>query len=225
MRRLPGSWILPGPGFTRRDNRGRQNVSDVPAVARAAGGRVVCTKQPMSLLPRRSRHSRAARRPSPESCDAERRGRAQAAFTTFAQVNDAILPRAGKEITEGQGELVVFWDIPTVLWVPLRTTVPMESSAFLTVGLGTVVEVDGGPGSCTAALAMGFKGFRGCTSSRGPPGRGSDAAWVGGQADVRFLPFRVSCGSIKHACGTGPWRRPHTASRTQHSPSRMQCSP
>ena len=96
---------------------------------------------------------------------------------------------------------MAFWDVPAVLWVPLRTTAPMESSAFLTVGLRAVVEVEGGPGSCTAAPAMGFKDVQ----ARGVhPVAGRMLHGVGGQADVRFLPFRVPCGSIKHACGTGP---------------------
>ncbi|MGW8400678.1 hypothetical protein ACWGLP_29015 [Streptomyces lydicus] len=137
----------------------------------------------------------------PEIRNAEDRGRARAAFTTFAQVYGAWLPRAVKDVTDGQGQLVAFWDVPAVLWDPLRTTAPMESSAFLTVGLRAVVEVEGRPPLLHCRAGMGFKDVQ----ARGVhPVAGRMLHGVGRQADVRFLPFRVPCGSIKHACGTGP---------------------
>ncbi len=203
------------------------------------GQKVGFTKRPMSLLPCRSRRSQAGRRPSPEIRNAEDRGRARAAFTTFAQVYGARLPRAVKEVTDDQGQLVAFWDVPAVLWVPLRTTAPMESSAFLTVGPRAVVEVEGGPGSCIAVLAMGFEGVqaRGSTPSRVGCCMGSVArqtsdsrpsAFLAGQLNmpvardhdtVPTLPY--VCSAVPHVCSAVPLRLFRDWRRSVVSPCRF----
>ncbi|MFE5141165.1 IS256 family transposase [Streptomyces fagopyri] len=86
--------------------------------------------------------------------NAEDRDHAGAAIKTFAKLYGAKFPKAVKKITEGQEQLLAFFDFPAEHWIHLRTTHPIEST-FATVRLRT--RVTRGAGSRTAALAMVFK--------------------------------------------------------------------
>lgn len=86
--------------------------------------------------------------------NAEDRDHAEVAIKTFAKHYGAKFPKAVKKITEGQEQLLAFYDFPAEHWIHLRTTNPIEST-FSTVRLRT--KVTRGAGSRTAALAMVFK--------------------------------------------------------------------
>ncbi|MEV7678139.1 transposase [Streptomyces sp. NPDC088341] len=86
--------------------------------------------------------------------NAEDKQHAQGAVKTFAQLYGAKFPKAVKKITDGEAELLAFFDFPAEHWIHLRTTNPIEST-FSTVRLRT--KVNRGAGSRTAALAMVFK--------------------------------------------------------------------
>src|SRR5579875_857718 len=96
----------------------------------------------------------AARKALAQIRDAEDREHAEQAVRDFAAAYQARYPKAVAKITDGQEELLAFFDMPAEHWVHLKTSNPIEST-FATVRLRT--KVTKGPGSRAAGLAMAFK--------------------------------------------------------------------
>ena len=96
----------------------------------------------------------AARKALAQIRDAEDRAHAEKAITEFATAYGAKHPKAVAKITDGQEQLLAFFDLPAEHWIHLKTSNPIEST-FATVRLRT--KVTKGPGSRAAGLAMVFK--------------------------------------------------------------------
>jgi len=86
--------------------------------------------------------------------DAEDREHAEKAVKDFAAAYQVKYPKAVAKITDGQEELLAFFEFPAEHWIHLKTSNPIEST-FATVRLRT--KVTKGPGSRAAGLAMVFK--------------------------------------------------------------------
>jgi putative transposase len=85
---------------------------------------------------------------------AETRVAAEKAFDLFVATYEAKYGKATECLLKDREELLVFYDLPAMHWVHLRTTNPIEST-FATVRLRTVKTK--GSGSRSACLTMVFK--------------------------------------------------------------------
>ena len=96
----------------------------------------------------------AAKRAIQEIYNAEDEEHAAKAVRDFERAYGAEYPKVVKRITDDEGELLAFVDLPAEHWIHLRTTNPIEST-FATVRHRT--KITRGPGSRAAGLAMAFK--------------------------------------------------------------------
>jgi transposase-like protein len=89
-----------------------------------------------------------------EAMQAPDRPSAEQAIAHFAREYEAAYPKAVSCLTEGQEQLLTFFDFPAQHWLHLRTTNPIESP-FATVKART--RQTKGAGSRKAGLALAYK--------------------------------------------------------------------
>lgn len=93
----------------------------------------------------------AAKRAIQEIYNAEDEEHAAKAVRDFERAYGAEYPKVVKRITDDEGELLAFVDLPAEHWIHLRTTNPIAST-FASLRLRT--KVTKGAGSRAATLAM-----------------------------------------------------------------------